>query len=188
MSVLDDKVIQGGVINLDDLLKLLDIMVKRGEWSCYYHVTISFNRLTCANCGQEIGIYFSHTNQTGKETHAIFKPCTRVVLGTDHRISGKIINTKLYFCFNCIENIPEALAEQVPEPEIKDQIKSRLQENSIINMPNFIVGKGCWATVTEFPMGYKGRDSGRFLNYQTSIENYKILLRDSFLRAYLTVF
>jgi len=177
MLILDDVVVQG--IDLDALLKLLEIKKKEGVRSNYYYclATISFNKLTCLQCGQEIGISLRYDNDNNREKQAIFRPCTRVVLGTDHKITGLFVDTKLYFCLNCI-SIPEALAKEIPE------IKDRLNENPIIHMPKPTIGKGSWITVTEFPMGHN-KECGRFLNYQTDSVKFKEILRNTFLRAYL---
>ena len=139
----------------------------------------SVNRsvLGCGLCKCQVGLlYHRKAEDNYAEIHEIWQPCTRVVWGIHPSVREKIKKPGLiplytngearYFCLKCESwDLPQKMAIVVPE--VSDGL--RLGRVPIIDSGSKpIDGKGCWVTITEFPMNR----NGRFINYQTNFDNY----------------
>ncbi|MBI4779491.1 hypothetical protein HY797_03510 [Candidatus Falkowbacteria bacterium] len=142
-------------------------------------ISLSRRDKYCEKCGETI---VAEVLMTGEgEVHLIDQPCTRLVLGIHPAIREAVekefgnnisfgMGESQYLCQRCFNwLLPEFIADSVPA--IREAIE-RKRDPIIDSGRQLIDGKGCWITITEFPMD--GR--GRFINYQTNFQNFVRIL------------
>lgn len=154
-----------------------------------YHLLPSRSRLViCHRCGQKATTEFIRVPDKG-DLHIIMYPCTRVVIGI-HPETRVMLEQEMnagtnskkeepwkrktvsfgfgdsyYFCEECVGwTIPELLAKATTK--IQEGIIRKWDPIHDSSKP-YVKEKGCWITVTEFPL----TRPGRFLDYQTDFRN-----------------
>ncbi len=137
--------------------------------------SVKLASIPCTQCGKDVAWKF--VDDGGQETHLIFVPSVRMVFGVQPLIRDKVgekqwglSGESVYICNSCLSKegkIPEIIAEQVPE------LRDKLQNKPIVDMPRFEEDLGCWITVTELELD----GQGRFCNFQTDIKKF-IEIRD----------
>lgn len=159
---------------------LLDEILPKFTTGADYRIseaTFAASCFRCKVCGRELAMVLRFKEG---EKHLPLNPCTRIVIGIHPDVEEKVeehYGSKIpftsgesrYFCGACTGlKTPERICNNGAK-----ELASELHKDPIVDMREYKPDKGCWITVTEFPLS--GR-LGRFMNYQTDFKSFAWIL------------